>query len=236
MLSGIYCIENLLNNKKYIGSSNNIEKRKRTHFYELERKNHGNIKLQKSYDKYGKDIFIFYVLEEVGDLNNLITREQYYIDKLNPYFNICKIANSSLGTKRSDETKERIRQANLGLKHPEWRNKIKGESQSGENHWTKTKNFSIESKTKMSETHKKLYENGYTNPNKGCKKNKEQIENLINKISKVVIQYTLDEVFVKEWKSATEASLCGFNPSHIVQCCLNKRKTHKKFIWKRKTM
>jgi hypothetical protein len=59
-----------------------------------------------------------------------------------------------------------MRKAHLGEKHPEWRNKIKSISQGGENHWTKKKKFSEEAKKRMSETHKKLYKNGYQNPNK----------------------------------------------------------------------
>jgi hypothetical protein len=34
----------------------------------------------------------------------LISREQYYIDLLNPEYNICKVAGSRLGCKHSPET------------------------------------------------------------------------------------------------------------------------------------
>ena len=162
--TGVYCIENKINGKKYIGSSQHVYKRRNRHFSELKNGKHKNIKLQNSYNKHGKDAFQFYVLEFVEEKGLLIDREQYYIDKENPQYNINIIANSSLGVKRSEETKEKLRQANLGLKHPEWRNKIKSESQGGNNHWTQKKEFSDESKNKMSETHKKLYENGYKNP------------------------------------------------------------------------
>jgi len=79
---GIYQIINIVNKQKYIGSSSNIEIRKKTHFKELQNNCHRNKHLQNSYNKYGKDKFIFEILE----INNNLTRdelyelEQYYID------------------------------------------------------------------------------------------------------------------------------------------------------------
>ena len=60
---GIYCIENTINNKKYIGSSKNVFKRKNRHFGDLRNNIHPNKKLQASYNKYGVENFKFYVLE-----------------------------------------------------------------------------------------------------------------------------------------------------------------------------
>jgi hypothetical protein len=36
------------------------------------------------------------------------------------------------------------------------------------------------------------------------------------------------------WNSAKEAKQCGFIPTNISACINGSRKTHKKFIWKRK--
>ena len=79
---GIYCIENLITHKKYIGQSVNIKDRWRRHISELNNNYHHNDYLQKSWNKYGEDNFEFYVLEYCSkeDLNK---KEDYYINKYN---------------------------------------------------------------------------------------------------------------------------------------------------------
>jgi group I intron endonuclease len=46
--------------------------------------------------KYGYSNFSLEILEYC-DKKNLLEREQYYLDSLNPTYNICKLAESSLG-------------------------------------------------------------------------------------------------------------------------------------------
>jgi len=230
---GIYCIENKINKKKYIGSSKNVYKRKNRHFSELRNLRHKNNKLQSSYNKYGEDNFMFYVLEFIENEDELIIKEQYYINSIKPDYNINLIANSSLGVRRSEETKEKIRQANIGLKHPEWRNKIKSESQGGENHWTKKKVFSKESKQKMSDSQKKLHQDGYVHPRKGVKESNDIIENKRIRTSKPIKQFTLDGILVEEFSSAKEAKeKYGYHPMYISQCCNLKRKKYKGYVWR----
>jgi len=48
----------------------------------------------------------------------LISREQYYIDLLKPWYNICKIAGSNLGFKHSEMTKAKLSINNTGVNHP----------------------------------------------------------------------------------------------------------------------
>lgn len=212
---GIYCIENKINKKKYIGSSKDVYKRKNRHFSELKNLKHKNVKLQRSYNKHGKDNFIFYVIEFVKNENELIIREQHYIDSIKPEYNINLIANSSLGVKRSEETKEKVRQANLGLKHPDWRNKIKSEAQGGENHWTKKKKFSDESKKNMSEAQKKLYQSGYKHPQ-----------------LKPVIQLDLNGLILKEWDSPSVAGKeLNISSDAICNCARGLTKTSGGFKW-----
>jgi hypothetical protein len=77
---GIYCIENIINHKKYIGLSRNIEQRWNEHRSKLRRGKHVNICLQRAWNKYGEDAFRFYILE-LCDSEVLSKREEYYITK-----------------------------------------------------------------------------------------------------------------------------------------------------------
>ena len=232
MKSGIYLIRSLINGKFYIGSSINVYKRRNRHYSELKNGKHKNRILQAIYNKHGLDNLQFEVVELVENKKLLIEKEQYYINTLKPDININLIANSSLGVKRSEETREKIRQANLGLKHPEWRNKIKSKAQGGKNHWTKKKKFSEESKKKMSESQKNLYKNGYKSPLLGRKRSKETIEKHKASVSKAVLQFDLHGKLIKEWANAKETEKFGFYPTCVGKCCNNKRKTHKGYVWK----
>lgn len=114
-LCGIYCIENIESNKKYVGKSKDIKTRKRVHFQKLNSNIHYNTHLQHSYNKYGKDCFIFYVLELV-DYKLLEEKEQYYIEKLNTKspngYNLTDGGDGGLGM--TDESKHKISIAHLG--------------------------------------------------------------------------------------------------------------------------
>ena len=77
---GIYCIENTVNFKKYIGLSRNIEQRWNEHRSKLRRGKHGNAYLQRAWQNYGEDAFRFYIIE-LCESNVLGDREAYYIEK-----------------------------------------------------------------------------------------------------------------------------------------------------------
>jgi group I intron endonuclease len=107
---GIYKITCATNDKFYIGSSKNIEKRLITHKNNLSSNNHANKHLQNAWNLYGPDSFFTEVLEECN-LDILINMEQKWLDKTvchdrNIGFNILSIAGSPLGYRHTDECKE----------------------------------------------------------------------------------------------------------------------------------
>ena len=116
--SGIYRID-LGNDWFYIGSAASLRHRKSKHRGDLERKVHSNQIMQRCWNKYG--IFKFMVLEECA-IDELIICEQIHLDKHfdNPKnANIARIAGSSLGVTRSDETRAKISAAgkNRSVEH-----------------------------------------------------------------------------------------------------------------------
>lgn len=114
MISGIYKIQSLSNpNKIYIGSAIDFARRKRQHLHLLRKKLHHSPKIQNHYNKYGEDDLVFNIIT-ICFSEQLIATEQYYIDSLCPWFNCSPIAGSSLGIKRSKETKKRIATSSKG--------------------------------------------------------------------------------------------------------------------------
>lgn len=88
----IYHITNKINNKKYIGQTVNIDRRKRVHFNRLNKKNHHSPKLQMAWNKYGEDNFDFtyhtFVIESIEELNVLEQQEIEKYDSFNNGYNM----------------------------------------------------------------------------------------------------------------------------------------------------
>lgn len=71
IMKGIYFIKNLVNGKYYIGISNNLKNRKSKHFSTLKRNIHKNKHLQASYNRYGKENFVFEILLKTDSMSML---------------------------------------------------------------------------------------------------------------------------------------------------------------------
>lgn len=123
---GVYKILNTENNKVYIGSSKNINKRFQDHKWELNKGIHINKHLQHSWNKYGSDKFLFEIIEIIDDDTNktnefLRNLETKYILKFKSFdsnfgYNIVKGGLGSLGIKCSEEKREKISNSNKGRK------------------------------------------------------------------------------------------------------------------------
>lgn len=117
--SGIYCWINKENGKFYIGSSSNLGRRFSGYFSinflrKVKEKNKSIIYeslLKNGYSKFSLEILEYCENEKAV----ILKKEQEYIDLLDPEYNICKTAGSSLGFKHSEETKEKLRVMSLNF-------------------------------------------------------------------------------------------------------------------------
>lgn len=134
-LTGIYKITNRINENFYIGSARiSFKKRWSVHQHLLIKNRHKNKHLQRSVNKYGYSNFDFEIVEIVIDQNEILNREQYYIDLLKPkYNNTTNVRQPMLGRTVSEETR-----------------KLLSDSHKGKSAWNKGKSFSVESRLKMS--------------------------------------------------------------------------------------
>lgn len=117
MTCGVYIIKNTINNKIYIGSSCDIEKRWAAH------KQQQKFLIGRAMKKYGIELFYMEILEETTECV-LLDREQYYLDTLKPFdsvgYNICKIAGRTTGIPWSDKTREKQKRIRKKLGFGKW--------------------------------------------------------------------------------------------------------------------
>lgn len=128
-ISGIYKIQSVLfPDRVYIGSAIDVEHRWFSHRSRLIRGVHGNARLQNHVTKYGIDDLTHSFLHLCND-KELIEAEQFFIDSYIPYFNICKIAYSTLGRPSWSKGTKGIKKASNGSfkkGHIPWHSGTKG--------------------------------------------------------------------------------------------------------------
>ena len=245
--SGIYKITCLANQKIYIGSTANLQRRSSQHFRELKNNNHCNKYMQRAFSKYGENNFTFEIVELVKDSANLVNREQYYMDTLEVYnkkigYNMCPAAGSLLGTKRTKEQVEKIRRANIGKKRTPEQNKRTSELAKGRKHTEEAKNKIGEASKgntygRFNKGRKRPEETlinmrtanlGEKNPMWGIKQSKETLEKRMRAISKKVINITTGEIFENIIKASR---FYDIDSSSITKTCKGKRKIAGGYHW-----
>ena len=122
--SGIYQIRNLVNDKRYIGQSINLHKRKSDHFSSLKNDKHANYHLQNSYNKHGKQNFIFETLLYCEPFQ-LTDYEQFFVDRYKDlgllYNSRLECVDSNRGVIFSEEARKNMlgsRKNMSGKNHP----------------------------------------------------------------------------------------------------------------------
>ncbi len=150
---GVYIIRNNVNQKTYVGSTaGSFDKRWKEHKRLLENQEHTNPCLIRAWNKYGANSFAFLTLEDMPAAmpEEILESEQWYFDNVKTHtyngggYNMAKNVFSSFagrlhtdqsksqigakhrGRKVSAETREKMRQANLGKKYSEEVNAKKG--------------------------------------------------------------------------------------------------------------
>jgi group I intron endonuclease len=254
MKSGIYLIKNIINNKVYIGSAVNVEKRWKEHKNLLKEGKHHSKHLQCAWDKYGEQTFTFDIIEKVSNPEHLLAYEQVYLDYYKSYeidsgYNICKVAGSHLGMKRSEETRQKMKEAKKNISE-ETRQKMReagknkpemierlikintGKKRSEE---TKRK-ISESSKNRSEETRRKMSEaqKSKTPWNKG-KETPDRVKVIMSerkeKTKKKIERICPETGIVVEYKSLKDAERDGYHRYHIVECCNGVIKKHKGYYW-----
>lgn len=207
---GIYKIK--INDKEYIGSSCNIGHRLKHHLWSLENLKHHNRTMQNLYNKYGKDEIYFTVIEECSD-DILIEREAYYISTINPYINHILDPQTLV---RDDIYKQRISDA----KKKAYANGLKPHNLKAVHKYSLDKGEYLESFESLTAAAKSINAKSINGIKAVCNGNASSAGGFIwsftyniNMLYRMkehklqpVLQYTIDNIFIKKWKSITQAS------------------------------
>ncbi|MFR4451612.1 MAG: GIY-YIG nuclease family protein [Ruminococcus sp.] len=116
-MGGIYAIQNIVNNKYYVGQTKDFDQRWRQHSSRLLANKHENYHLQNAWNKYGADNFVFSIIEEcASEIRD--EREMFWIkekDSFDNGYNLDQGGGGCLGYKHSQDEINKMRQAH----HPD---------------------------------------------------------------------------------------------------------------------
>lgn len=105
---GVYLIRNLITGKVYVGSTIGFKKRKSEHFRYLRKNKHHSTKLQNSFNKYGKEVFKFEIIEYTAEEDLRLTERDWilHFDSFKNGYNMTEWPDTPvLGRKMSLEEK-----------------------------------------------------------------------------------------------------------------------------------
>lgn len=227
-MTGIYKITNKINGKSYIGQSTNIAKRWSHHLAVAQNDKYSQQQwyIHRAIRKYGKENFIFEVLEECPK-ELLNEREIYWIAKFDTYNNGY---NLTLGGTFCQHLCLKIDQYNLQGEYIQTFESISEASTildiSIGNIVTCLKRRTQSAGNYIWRYHGEEPPLPYINT---VKDNHKWSSN-----KKAVDQYTKDGQYITTYSSAHDAAraIGKQNSNHISECCLGKRKTAGGYIWK----
>lgn len=149
----VYQIVNKINKKKYVGiTTKSIEHRFKQHVKQLD------CGIANAIKKYGEKNFYIEQIDECDTWENLLIKEKFWIQKLNPEYNRTKGGEGLFGYNHTEQAKEEISRKNKGrIFTKEHREKL-SKSNKGKSPWNKGKKCSEEYK-KLKSTNKINYYN-----------------------------------------------------------------------------
>jgi group I intron endonuclease len=232
-ISGIYSITNTVNDKIYIGSAVCCKQRFIGHRHDFNKNKH-NDRFQNFVNKYGIETLIFTIIEVVNDKNELINREQFWINNHESYnskkgFNICKIAGSILGVEMPQTHKDACKKRMLDNKYRSGKKRSDREKKEiGE----RTKKMWEENPDKL-----KRMSNKISKLKKGVPIWDNKTHPMLGKIHpnrKIVLVYK-DNILIDEILGTTEvAKKYNLDPAAISKVCNGVSKSTKGFTMKYK--
>lgn len=164
---GIYRVLCENNERIYFGQTSNFKQRSAEHLSKLRGNSHENIHLQRAFNKYGEDSFVFEFIEEVPE-QDLTKVEQEYLNS-RPWrelFNICKVAAkppSAKGRKWSEEQRKAISERVRGEKNGMYGRKHTEEAKRRMSEYRKGRSFNLTSEQREKRRERML---GESNPSK----------------------------------------------------------------------
>ena len=262
---GVYTITNLINNKIYVGCAFKIKRRIRAHYNSLKNNKHRNGRLQNSWNKYGKENFIFEILEEctidliysqecfwINMLDSCNSKYGYNINSGNPYnkptiyrctgeknyfFGKKGELSPMFGKKGNKQSKEWIQNSANTRKRKVNQLTLKGVFIK---EWAGLRDIEKTLNIKNSNislccSKSQKTAGGFKWEYATNEPRKKRKYSMI-KNRKPILQFDLENNFIKEWSSIADgARALNLTASHIGSCCLGKRNTHGNFKWKYKT-
>ena len=237
-ICGIYCIENLVNGKKYIGQSCDIYSRWSQHNRELNSNKHYNSRLQNAWNKYGKENFSFYIIEEC-DMDSLDKKEIEYISIENTFayankensmgYNLTTGGNGQGEFTDKKRQKYRESQNSKPIYQITTDGEIIKQWKHGAREASKVLNIEqsciwncVNNKRRTYKGFIWIYVEKYDEFNL-----KEYVN--VGTQPKKIKQYDMNGNYIKTWNCINDA--IGFDCSAIVKTCNKKYKSHRGFLW-----
>lgn len=240
----IYLYENAINHKKYVGqTTKSVKERHQNHKWQKY-----NSYFHNALTKYGEDNFTLKVIDVAYSQEELDEKEIYWIkyyDSVKQGYNLTSGGGGMSGFKHSEETKEYLRQINLGENNPMFQKEFTPEMRKT---WSDSHRGLFKGR-KLTETQKEkirkskigkyivennpMYGKHHTSETKDkIRNNKRTYSGSEHPQAVTYIQLDMNYNFLNEFSSGKDASeFSGCDRSDISKCCNGKIKQSKGFIW-----